>query len=187
MTNAGDIPALSDAQKADMRTHALAAEATIARNLGPGETPKRLEDVVHGDGSRKHGEYVGSPGLEEAEKWGNPLMPYDASGHKVHPADGLSRPTRADVETALGFGGAGGNITANTAGANSASGPNAGNYTVSEHIDPASGELVRQKIGVNGEILDEQREAAPGQHGMRHASPQSRRYDANTNENGPVL
>lgn len=168
--------------EADRRAHALAAEGQIVRTLGPGETPKRAEDIVHEDGTRKHGELIGSPSLEEAEAHGNPILPVDSSGHKVHPSDAFSKPIMADVERARGFGGAA-DASAET-------------YRVTERIDPQTGELVRQKIGEGGEVLDEQREPAPQMSGSRMGlrredtvDERDQRYQQYRRDesNGPVL
>lgn len=191
-TDPGAIPtAPTPAQRADMEAHAIVAEGAIVRNLGPGETPKRAPDEVHPDGvQRRHGAYIGSPSLEEAERFGNPIVPYDSSGHKVHPSDAFSKPIYADVEQARAFGGSGGTLEPGK------------NYRVVEKIDPVSGELVRTKLGMNGEVLDEQREPGPNQRtttaGVRHGETtqdaqqrqdeeRRRQYRRDTEPNGPVL
>lgn len=61
--------------------------------LGPGETP-----VMPGDRIMSN---------EESERHGNPTAPYDASGHKVHPADAASIAGRTDPKQGQGFGGNG--------------------------------------------------------------------------------
>jgi hypothetical protein len=154
LVDPGLIPPLTEAQRADMLAHARINETTLVHRLGPGETPKRMSDEVHPDGiQRRPGAYVGSPSVEDAEAWGNPVLPYDSSGHKVHPADAFSHPVRGDIDTARGFGG--------TADLSAAVLEPGGKYLVTERIDPLTNELVRTKLGLNGEILDEQREPGP--------------------------
>lgn len=77
-------------------------------NLGAGETPKIPGD----DGSLAPGFRAdnarASAGI--AERQGNPALPLDASGHKVHPADVLGAGAasgRTDPAKAAAFGGSG--------------------------------------------------------------------------------
>lgn len=76
--------------------------------LGAGETPKIAAD----DGGLAPGYRADDPRVNAdiAESQGNPALPRDASGHKVHPADALGAgvaDSRTDPAKAASFGGSG--------------------------------------------------------------------------------
>jgi hypothetical protein len=155
----------------DVADHTRAEQAELAKRLGPGETPKREADIIAADGSRRHGAWSGTVSLEEAEALGNPIIPYDQTGHKMHPADAYGGLLRPDGRLASGFGGSGQGVQADqrtlTAG-----------ERVTEHVDPTTGELVRTLHAADGQVLDQQREPGPGLHphaqGVMHEDPRAR-------------
>lgn len=84
--------------------------AAGGRRLGPGETP-----VLPGDHSEAQLVQTDRQRSDAAEAIGNPILPRDASGHKVHPADAFSQqPALANDRTATSFGGSGAGVEAST-------------------------------------------------------------------------
>lgn len=95
-----------EAHKATLLDAAFQNVGVSSRRLGPGETPTLVGDQIHGMTAREH--------ADAAEALGNPALPRDASGHKVHPADaysGWGAPVPGD-RTASSFGGSGAGVDA---------------------------------------------------------------------------
>lgn len=81
--------------------------STVGRRLGPGETP-----TLAGDDAALLGLHPRER-ADRAEAMGNPVLPRDASGHKVHPADAFSGADRIPADrTATSFGGTGAGVDA---------------------------------------------------------------------------
>lgn len=55
------------------------------RRIDPSETP-----TLDGDHDERLAAMTDAQRSDEAERLGNPVLPYDASGHKMHPSDALS-------------------------------------------------------------------------------------------------
>lgn len=84
--------------------------AAAGRRLGPGETP-----VMPGDHSEAQLVMTDAQRANSAEAIGNPILPYDASGHKVHPADAFGGSSEVPRDrTASSFGGNGAGVDAST-------------------------------------------------------------------------
>lgn len=81
------------------------ARSPIGR-LGPNETP-----IMPGDRIMT---------AAQSEAHANPVLPRDASGGKVHPADAFSRTSASDPARAQGFGGNGAYVGAGAAGSTTA-------------------------------------------------------------------
>lgn len=95
-----------EAHKTTLLDAAFSNVGYSGRRLGPGETPTMAGDQIHGLTPREH--------ADAAEALGNPALPRDASGHKVHPADaysGWGGPVPGD-RTATSFGGSGAGVDA---------------------------------------------------------------------------
>jgi hypothetical protein len=83
---------------------------TGGRRLGSGETP-----VMPGDHSDAVLAMTPAQRADAAEAMGNPILPRDASGHKVHPSDAFSQIAGTPSDrTATSFGGNGQGVEAST-------------------------------------------------------------------------